>query len=572
MRPRPPRAGAARLAAVWGAAVCALALQGAARAEDTPPADTGRAARPEQPLITGRPAVGAKAPEQRDVLVFKSTVLLNEFVYRAFLGVPKTAKATPELARKLAGRLAAFLLAAGYELATVRAQVVDGQVVIAVDEGQLDKVILVGAGADTKLRFKLKLNLPQDVFNRPLLEQELPRLARRYRLKTWSYELWPTAQVEEAGLQLDGVESLSALPFIRGERAYELRIFVSTDSWGAGFAPELNTGGIAGIEAGGRLRWRDLLLLGDRLEARVRAGFNLRSHLVGEGSRPVLTHLLGEAQWFGPSFWAAAGPQGLRPTVTSKGELWTLQRGDLMLESYSVGTLEAAAGLGGQPVSGLSYAFTLGVQRRWLFDVEPVTGPVEAKVAEAPAALSRAFVSFNGEYVFNPKELRRDQHDRVELDVRLWSPRNLPSPFARVDAVAETLWKLGWNELWAGLHATALAGSWTFLEEEPLGNHLRVGFGGSKYTQDIASFRSEFRLSLLRDILKASAFTDLAGYLELPNAAQAQTQTFALAGASGVGLHLLVADQFQCNLYAGAGWTTTRWGQFGLALQIKEAF
>lgn len=571
MRARSPRAGPARSALVFLAGVCALALPGRAHAEDTPPADPQRQERPEQPLLTGKPSAAGPAREPRDLLVFKSTVLFNEFVYRALLNVPRSAKATPELARRLAGRLATFLREAGYELATVRTQVVDGQIAITVDEGQLDKVILIGVGADTKIRFRLELNLPQEVFNRPQLEQELPRLARRYRLLSWSYELWPTAQLEEPrGLQLGDVESLSALPFFHGGRAYELRIFASTDGWGQGFAPELNTGGVAGLEAGGRFRWRDLLLAGDRVEARVRAGVNLRSHLVEPGSRPVLTHLLAEVRYFGPPFWAGAGPQGLRPAVTTKGELWTLQRQDLGLEDYAVGTAEAAAGIGAHPAPAFDYAITLGVQRRWLFDVQSVDPVLDAKVAQAPAAQNRGFLSLNGQYVLNPGDLRTDQRNRLELDLRLWGLSKLPSTFLRVDAIAQHLWKLAWNELWLTLHVTALAGSWSFLEEEPLGNHLRVGFGGDKYTQNITSLRSEFRYSLLRDIIKASVFTDLAGYLELPDAAQAQT--FALAGASGLGLNVLAADQFQCNLYAGVGWSTTRWGKFGVALQIKEAF
>ena len=52
---------------------------------------------PAAPVFAGSNAAAPDAP--RELLVFKGTVLLNEYVYRAVLGVPRDAAAVPETAR-----------------------------------------------------------------------------------------------------------------------------------------------------------------------------------------------------------------------------------------------------------------------------------------------------------------------------------------------------------------------------------------------------------------------------------------------------------------------------------------
>src|SRR5207237_4377723 len=181
---------------------------------------------------------------------FRGNVLFNEFLYRSLLDLPKNSLPDLATARLVARRLARFLHDAGYVLATVRARADGGRIHVDVDEGQLDKVIFLGEGAFETLRLKLELSLPFSVFNRPLLEQQLKRIAERHQLQDFAYELVPVEDSRTAIPQLDELEALQALPFVKAGRPYELRIFVQPGVWGTGLSPDLYLGGLDGLGIG----------------------------------------------------------------------------------------------------------------------------------------------------------------------------------------------------------------------------------------------------------------------------------------------------------------------------------
>ena len=128
------------------------------------------------PVLAGSNATAVQSAGQQ-LLSFRGAQLLNEFVYRAVLKLPDGSGPTQETAREVAAQLAVFLREAGYELATVRTQVKGSQIDVTIDEGGLDKIIVVGVGWLGALRLRAKLNLPLDVFNRRLFEVQMPQLA-----------------------------------------------------------------------------------------------------------------------------------------------------------------------------------------------------------------------------------------------------------------------------------------------------------------------------------------------------------------------------------------------------------
>src|ERR1700694_3919127 len=156
------------------------------------------------------------------LLVFRGNVALLEDVYRSFLDLPASTRATPANARSVATRLASFLHRAGYALATVRARAENEQIAVQVDEGRLDKVIFLGGGAFETLRLRLELHLHDDLFNRP--EREPQRL-----------------QLDD----IDPLEELS-LGLVRPGRPYELRILVQPGVFHPGISPELEINSIEG--------------------------------------------------------------------------------------------------------------------------------------------------------------------------------------------------------------------------------------------------------------------------------------------------------------------------------------
>ncbi len=540
--------------------LCAAAHAEAA-ASDLPPA----------PVLSGTNAT-IPPPDEHELLVFKGTLLLNEFVYRTVLSLPPDSTATPATAHKVARELASFLRDAGYVLAKVRAQVKGTRIEVEVDEGALDKIILVGAGWINSLRFRAALNLPLDVFNRRLFELQMPRLARQFGMSGYKFELWPVHLIDtDNTMQLDDMEELRAMPGIHPARGYELRIFAVSEPWGTGFSPEVQLGGSVGYGLGGRYRWKDLIQQGDRWQIHVLTGAAFRSSLDPNGStRLVNSNDFLSLRWLSKP-WDGSS-HGLRMTISPQLQFWTQQRADLHLESYRITTLEFGTGAGAQLSAGLALYFTLGFQRRWLYEVEAATGSVlSSDVTRVPGVSNRGFLRANSSYVFNPTELRQDLRHAILLDLNIYRPTvSGDTGYLRLDLQGRRIFSFGWNELRVGGHLTGEIGDVLFLDEIPLEDHLRIGFGLVKYTQRVLSSNLEFRHSLLRDKIKVGVYNDLGVWRHLPR--DDPRQSPELAGSFGAGLFFFVFDTLQIDAYYGAGWSTGSALNRGIAIAIKEAF
>ena len=510
-------------------------------------------------------------PPTQELLVFKGTVLLNEFVYRAVLRLPPDATATPETARWVVGQIAGFLRDAGYDLAKVRAQVKDEHIEVDVDEGALDKVLVIGSGWISALRLRAALNLPLDVFNRRLFESQMAHLAGRFGLHGYDYELWPVHVIDNSAVQLDGVEELRALPLLRKARGYELRIFAKAEPWSIGFAPEVVINGTVGVGVGGRYRWRDLLQEGDRWEIRFRAGGASRGHLQPDtGQHFVNTSDLFSARWMSKP-WGGSS-RGLRWILAPLAELRSLQRTDLLIENYRMGVLEVGTGAGAQFTPEFALFVTGGVQRRWLFDFDPARGTTLTRiVTDAPNVTNRAFVRLSTQYTFNADELRQDLRNQLSLELNAFRPAiDGDRGFFRFELQGRRFFALGWHEVRLGAKVTGEAGEIAYLDEIPVADHLRVGFGVDKYTQRAASFSVELRYSILSDRLKLGVYNDLGVWRHLPR--DDVRETAELAGSSGGGVFLFILDELQIDAYFGAGWSPGSPASTGFALAIKEAF
>src|SRR5256885_11499961 len=138
-------------------------------------------------------AGSSAAALERPLVVFHGNVLLDEVVYRSALDLPESARATSVEALEVSARIRGLLRRAGYDLASVRATVKGDQIAVEIDEGRLDKIIVLGEGLMETFRFKLELALPAGVFNRPILERQVRGLAERDRLRPEPHQLVPLA-------------------------------------------------------------------------------------------------------------------------------------------------------------------------------------------------------------------------------------------------------------------------------------------------------------------------------------------------------------------------------------------
>ncbi len=348
---------------------------------------------------------------ERPLVELHGNVLFDELVYRSVLDLPEGARATPTEALAVAAKLRGFLRRAGYDLATVRAKVEGEHIAVDIDEGKLDKIIVFGEGIMETFRFKLELSMPAGVFNRPTLERQLRLLAERYRLRHYSYELVPAEVQENHGPQIDEPE----LPGIRPGLRYELHILIATSPWSRGFSPEVSIGSPEGLGGGGQYREQDFYVPDDRWEVRARVAGALRQHLDSDSSRPVLTRVFAQGRWLSPPVWT----ESLRPALTVRGDLLSLQRSDLHLDSFHQATFSASFDASVFRPRAM-VAVGLGIERRFLLSLVKAIG-ANPLIDETPRAQTRPYAEAIAEVVFNPGELRTDRKHLLDFEARAYT-------------------------------------------------------------------------------------------------------------------------------------------------------
>jgi hypothetical protein len=253
-------------------------------------------------------------------------------------------------------------------------------------------------------------------------------------------------------------------------------------------------------------------------------------------------------------------------------EFWQLQRRDLRVESYRTSIFDLGTGAGAQLSPEFAIFFTVGWQRRWIFDAVPQKDTTfHGDVTDVPNVSNRVFLRMNSQYIFNPGELRQDMRNTLGMELTGYRPTGAHDRgYLRLDVTGLRIFQLGWHELRVGSILSGEAGNIWFLDEIPLADHLRIGFGLVKFTHGVGSVSLEFRYSLLRDKVKLALFSDTGVWRHLARDDAQETPT--VSGSSGAGLCLFLFDEIQLDAYYGAGWSTDSPLKTGLALSIKEAF
>lgn len=507
----------------------------------------------------------------RPLLVFHGNVALVDDVYRGVLDLPKGSRASPELAATVAKRLRHFLHLAGYVLATVQARVAGDQILVDLDEGHLDKVAFIGADVFQTLRLKMDLRMPEKVFNKPELEKQLRGLSDRLHLEEFSYELVPSPDFPATGPQLDQMGLGDELSMFMPGFPYELHILVVPGPFHPGLSPQIAIDSLEGGALGLSYQGAGLLRADDRFHLEGKVASGLRDRLDGSGSRPVLTHTDADVGWDGPPI------RGVRPSVHFAAEDINRQRGDLNLESVQGATLTGNLQAKTWPGKFLWVTLGGGLERRFLFAAQPKNCPAPFPscpplASTADVAQTRPFAELQGGWIFNPEELRRDRKHELSLQSRLYLPALQATATAvRTDVRYRKLFPIGWHEFWLTGRGIWLSGDVLYTEEQSLGGEAMRSVFSSVFARRIGAVGLEFRYSLLRDLFKVGLWDNLAAYGSIDRT-KSDAQTRALADAVGVGVHALLIDEFQFDLYWGVGFRSD--GPFGngAALQIGQAF
>ncbi len=159
------------------------------------------------------------------------------------------------------------------------------------------------------------------------------------------------------------------------------------------------------------------------------------------------------------------------------------------------------------------------------------------------------------------------------MSARIYGPpRTGENGAVHLSGVYQKMWRRGWDEFWLEARGISRTGYVVFPEEQSIGDgDLLGGPFGAVYARRVGGLNLEYRFSLLRDIFKLGLFHNAAVYGDIIKRSPF-TEKLAFADALGLGVHLLIIDEFQLDAYFGVGWATAGRFDKGAALAIRQAF
>lgn len=517
------------------------------------------------PLIEG----GVTLARPPFAVRFTGNLVLPDDVYRAVLDVPSDALPTPESAQLVADQVQRFLLKSGYELATVSVSLSDAALDVRIDEGRLEKVVFRGRFTLPMLRFKIAVDLPKEVFNRPVLIREVARRAAELGIAPPTWELIETAEVRHDGVQV--LESpglvIAGRSLIRPQQRFELHFTFGEPAWSTGPGVDLRTSWMDGLELGLNYQSKSLVFADDRWRVGLMGGLGLRNDLPQNNVYIFPSRVIADAIYQSPAL-DTSGTSRLFLTLHSEGI--ARQRRDFGLENYFALRTELSVSVQVRPHRAVSLFAGAGMQYFVFGALQAPLGAPPPFMVTDPTRL-RSFVEARLDLVFFDGDARYDRRHAFFLEGRL-SARvtrfDLPL-FSEARAGYQLVIPIGWHDVWIRGKGTWMSGDVLFPFEEVLGEHLPAVFGDI-WVSKAGGLRTEFRYSLVRDVFKVGVFANGLAYGE----EQRDTgQTIARFGA-GVGptAHFLIEGIFQLDLFLNFSILSTGRFSTGLLVWLNKVF
>ncbi len=509
---------------------------------------------------------------------FEGNLVMPDAVYAAVLDVPPGALADAEVGARVATRLEAFLLRSGYELAQVTVTLEGGGLLVHIDEGQLEKVVFRGRFTLPMLRFKLALDLPKDVFNRPHLEDEVARRAQALGIEAPKWELVETRGVKHDGAQLEETSSLvlAGRSLIRRVQRFELHFTFGEPAWSTGVGLDVRTSWMDGLELGLNYQARSVALRDDRWRFAITGGIGLRNDLPRNNVYVFPSRVAADILWYSGPFDAQGKTRGL---LQAHGEGFFRQRRDFGLENYSALRTEFSANLVSRPHPMLSVEAGVGVQYFLVGALVPGEGevmPLPAYALGPPSSNDeptrlRAFGGARVELTFFDGGSRWDRRHALSLEGRVSgniTRFDLPL-FLEARLKYQLVIPFGWHDLWFRVKGTWMSGDVLFPFEEVMGEHLPAVFG-DLWLRKAAGLRVEYRYSLARDIVKVGVFANGLAFAEEHRDTGRETLRFGIGG--GPTAHLLIEGFFQLDFFLNFAALSNGRFSTGLLVWLNKVF
>lgn len=506
---------------------------------------------------------------------FQGNLVLPDEIYQDILELPPGARPDLASAQRVADQVDQFLFRSGYELAEVSVSLEDGGLAVHVDEGKLEKVVFRGRFTVRMLRFKLALNLPQDVFNRPQLEREVAERARALGVDPPTWVLIEAQHPKHEGMQLEGMPSLvvAGRTLISPRARFELHFTFGEASWNTGVGVDLRSSWLNGLELGLNYQGTSVLRQDDRWRFGVTGGLGLRRDIPNRNIYVAPTRVRAELLWYTPPLEERLLTRGF---LQAYGEWFFRQRRDLGLEDYMAVRTELSANAATRLHPLVAAQLGGGLQLLWLGPFTPAEGgpspafSLSLETGAPPWRLS-AYGEAKLELTFFDGGARWDRRHALALQARLYGNLARAELPLFVEARFSYQWVIpfGWHDLWFSAKGTWMSGDVLFPFEEVMGQHL-PGVFGDLWLRKAATAHVEYRYSLVRDLVKVGAFANGVVYGEELRETGQSTPRLGFSG--GPSAHLLVASFFQVDLYLNFALLSN--GRFGAGalLRLKKVF
>lgn len=494
----------------------------------------------------------------------EGNLVLPDAIYFNVLRLPADARPNLVTAGRVATQVNEFLLSSGYELAEVSVSVEADGLTLHIDEGELERVIFRGRLTVRMLRFRLALNLPREVFNRPHLEREVAERAQALGIEPPIWELVETTQPRHESRQLDATPSLllSGRELVRAGKRYELHFTFGPPAWSTGVGLAVRTSYLNGLELGVNTQGSSAALQDDRWRVAISGGLALRNDLPRNHLYVFPSRVAADAVWFAPPIDVK---DTTRPFVQLFSEFLIRQRRDFGLERYFSVRSEISGNFQLHPHRMLTLQAGLGLQHFWVGGYQLAEGVVESGLPLETDSRLRAFGEARFELTFFDGGGRWDRRHALAVRGRISANLGrfeLP-PFGEARLDYQLVLPFGWHDLWFRVRATWMGGDVLFPFEEAMGQHLPAVFG-DVWLRKAAGLRIEYRHSLLRDVIKVGVFSK--GLIW----GDEQRETGLVIPRVGVGggpsFHLLLFGLIQLDLFFDFAVLSN--GRFGVGVQV----
>ncbi len=498
--------------------------------------------------------------EYKPKIAIEGNRVLPAQVYLVLLEPPKRWPIGQVAVERMRQRLLRFLHDAGYELAYVKITADKEQLLVAIDEGRLERITFPGQSGLGALRMQLELDLPADVFNRAQLDDQLQLFQREHDIRVSEYKLVPVGEVTHTGVQLSDMGAIRGVPIVPEQGRFELQIFVLEKDLPPGLHLEMDAKSGDGLRTRFKYRTGGLFTEEERWEMAAEFGMRVQDLLRGsQGQRFISRGAVG-LRWYSPRI----GGLPLRFVVAPEALWLSRQRLDLGISLYdalrveptayfSYKTERATVSLGG----GAEYQYLMSLNADETMSSGMIIRPPQKLL---PVILAKIDVELGRD------SMRLDRYHNIEASIRTRLAAQKKDIQNRLTLGYDTTFGFGFDDLRIRTSGTMILGHVAFTDEERFGDRLRGLFNDEIFCSNAAGFGAEYRISIAREIYKVGIFHDAA-------VCGPETSDGPIWGnAFGVGFHALVVDTFRFSVNIAQGFATGGRQDQGVSIGLSQVF